>query len=666
MMLFLADLEHSRAFAPHIIDVPQLNAKVSDSILDRIDRVRRGGPRAASASLLVLGPAGAGKTHLFERMRRKAGQGATFVHLRPELGIEPSLRHVLLTVVDAMKQPVADQEYTQLDVVVGSSLARIDGDNPKFPIAFLDKARAMTPLEREQLLERALDRFEQEEPAIDGAWLELLLGSPFLKGAERRAALSWLSGREPSELELRRLGRSEAMANASIKPALRALSTVAAYKAPLVIVFDQLENLVEADGRTDRVHGHARVFAELHDEVSGLVLVQMALDGEWIQRIRPELAASERSRLESQMLQVELPTAEEREELLRAWLERMPPPARPTPFPAPFSRNDWQALCVLPGVTPRMLFVAARKALAGEAPFPNPLPESEQREEIDDVLQRHWLEGLKEAHAELERAAGEKRGIDPTRLTAAIRALLLLTPGTSVTVTPSARAGCETLRFQRGEARALVYVVQGTHARSVAAALLQAAISAESEPTIVVREQALSPPSTWKLANEILERLRAMPEATLLEPGRFELARALALHDLFSDARSEDLAGPDGRPVPEEVVRAWARWVLEPALFALALGEQSLAQAKEAARASAPEPVREQQRKSAPVVPPPSEGVTIDVLRKLRLASLERVFAEVRRRDPSRSRARVLAELRAHPGVRALGRSLVHLPSEAS
>jgi hypothetical protein len=50
---------------------------------------------------------------------------------------------------------------------------------------------------------------------------------------------------------------------------------------------------------------------------------------------------------------------------------------------------------------------------------------------------------------------------------------------------------------------------------------------------------------------------------------------------------------------------------------------------------------------------------------ELRLASVERVVAEARRRDPNASRARVLAELRADPAVRWFGRTVVHLPQEA-
>lgn len=671
MMMSLSELEHARAFAPQIVDVPSLNAKVSDAILECIQHVRQSGARAGALSLLVLGPAGAGKTHLFERTRRRAGQGATLVHLRPEIGIEPSLRHVLLTVVDAMKQPVADQEFSQLDVVVGAALARVEGDHPKFPIAYLEKARAMSEIEREPLIERALDRFEREEPGIDGGWLELLLTTPFMSSSQRRAALTWLSGREPSEIELRRIGRTEGMTSAMLRPALRALSTVAAPKAPLVIVFDQLENLVDADGRAQRIHSHARVFSELHDDVRGLVLVQMALDGEWIERIRPELGASERSRLESRVLQVELPNAQQRDELLLAWLERLPPSSPRAPFPAPFTPEDWDDFRALPGTTPRMLFAAARKALAGEAPFPRTHADRDRREEIDDVLQRHWQEALKDAHKELERAAAEKRGVDPTRLLSAIRALLLLTPGTKLAVVPSERPGCEVLRFERQDEETLVYVVQGTHARSVAASLLQAVTAAETTRTIVVREQALAPPPTWKVVSELLDRLRRVPRATVLEPGRSELARALALHDLFSDARSEDLAGPDGRPVDEEVVRAWARWVLLPEAFALALSDEALAQAKENAALEIAEPPRRSSRGNLeePLDPaefgPRATDTALRVLAELRFASVSRLLLEVQKLDPDATRAQVVKELRKHPAVRALHGTLYHLPARS-
>jgi hypothetical protein len=157
--------------------------------------------------------------------------------------------------------------------------------------------------------------------------------------------------------------------------------------------------------------------------------------------------------------------------------------------------------------------------------------------------------------------------------------------------------------------------------------------------------------------------------------GRPELARALALHDLVADARSQDLAGPDGSPIPEATVHAWVQRSLEPASFALALGDASLDQANAASAPASPPPAAPTtpQQASAPRQPPTVKSASSEVpggpaarvLRELRLASFERVVAEVQRREPSASRARVHAELRANPRVHWFGRTIVHLPAEA-
>lgn len=674
-----SDIEHARAFSPSFVDVTSLNARVSDAVLAEVTRVSAGGAHASSAAVLVLGPAGAGKTHLFERLRRKLGMGATFVHIRPEIGIESTLSYVLLTVVDALKQPVVDTERSQLDLVVSSALAKLGGKNPKFPTAFLDNLRAMSPEDRAALIERAVDQLEQEDQRIDTSWLELFLHVPFLGSSQRRAALAWLSGREPSELELQRLGRKEALPSAQAKPALRALATLAAQAAPLVIVFDQLENLVETDDRTDRIHAHARVFAELFDEVSRLVLVQMALDGEWETRIAPRLGPSERSRLEARVVRVELPTPEQREELLYRWLEKLPEADRPGPFPAPFKPEDWQRLRTQPGVTPRMLLVAARRALEGEPPFAEPASPSEARaearEETDDVLAAAWQQARQNAQAELALALGEKRGVDVERMAAALRLLLLSVPDTSVTLA-AARGSRETLRFSRDGRETLVFIVQSTNGRAVATALSHAVSAAESGKQVcVVREQALALPPTWKVACERHEQLKRT--SRVVEVGRPELARALALHDLLADARSQDLAARDGQPLSEATVRDWIERQLRPAEFQLSLAAaaKDSGERRQAAPDVTAQAARSGARKPRAAVggghpaAPSGRGTEVTqpcsetILRELRLASVERVVAEVQRREPRASRARVLAELRANPAVRWFGRTVVHLPS---
>src|ERR1700727_953265 len=97
------DRTHASPWTSHLIDLPDLNARTSNTVAAAIERVRESarGDRTeiASESILVLGPAGAGKTHLFVRLRKKVGPRAVFVHLRPLLGTPMTPRYVMGEIV---------------------------------------------------------------------------------------------------------------------------------------------------------------------------------------------------------------------------------------------------------------------------------------------------------------------------------------------------------------------------------------------------------------------------------------------------------------------------------------------------------------------------------------------------------------------------------------
>lgn len=88
---------HADPWARAFFDLPSLNQSASDAIVSAISRVRSAAREERvefrSSSLLLLGSAGAGKTHLFARLRRNLGPRAVFVYLRPLVGTEmPTLR----------------------------------------------------------------------------------------------------------------------------------------------------------------------------------------------------------------------------------------------------------------------------------------------------------------------------------------------------------------------------------------------------------------------------------------------------------------------------------------------------------------------------------------------------------------------------------------------
>ena len=90
---------HADPWAKQFVDLARLNAGASDAIGEAIahvrERAREDLAELRARSILVLGPAGAGKTHLFARLRKKLGPCAIFVHLRPLLGAEMTPRYVV-------------------------------------------------------------------------------------------------------------------------------------------------------------------------------------------------------------------------------------------------------------------------------------------------------------------------------------------------------------------------------------------------------------------------------------------------------------------------------------------------------------------------------------------------------------------------------------------
>ncbi|MBI2896579.1 MAG: hypothetical protein HYY06_23675 [Deltaproteobacteria bacterium] len=645
------DHEHADAWTSDLVDVESLNSLATSALLDAIDLVRdeaAGGPDVLFArSYLVLGPAGSGKTHLFARLRRRCGTRAAFVLLRPEIAAEPSPRLVLAACMDALQRKAIGSSDRQIDLVVGAMHALVTGPGLRFAKASLDDLRGAGVADREVLVGAALEWFEEAFPEVELGWLERFLRLPFLAPADRRAALAWLSGREPDAGQLERLRLKEPLPEASVLPALRTLAILAAHTTPIVLVFDQLENLVDDDGGTGRIHAHARLVCELHDTVRGLVLVQMALDAEWDRRIGPALSDSEKSRLQARLLPLELPTPDQRAALRDAWVARLSDAER-RPMPWPFAAGEWEAWRTDRGVTPRMLMIACREALtrSGEVGDRREAPP----DEVDDRLEELWLGCLAAARAEMERAESDGRGLDAERLASGLCVAFRLLPGVQVR-TPGGRG--HGLRLETGAGALSVFVVQEAHWRSAAATLERAAQATRSGPVLAVREAARSFPPTWRKVSTCLESFRLQPGAHWLELAPAEVARLVGLKELLASARSQDLAGRDGRPIPEEVVRSWA---------SRALGIEDWSSVAAALGRALPEPERPPRSVPSPSPRPVPAGVALEVLGALRLASVDRVVREARRRDPELTRRKVVDELRGLGArVRWFGSAIVWL-----
>lgn len=672
------DFEHADPWSSDLIDVESLNAHVSDLIVSRVAAVsetaRLGPDRLRTTSLLALGPAGSGKTHLFVRIRRKCGPRAAFVMLRPELGVDATPRHVLNALIDALGRPASDTTDRQLDVVVGSMLASFSGE--RGPHVLLEHYRDGPIANREELIARGLDEVERHYPEVFMPYLEQLLRTPFLEPVNRRASMHWLSGREPSEANLARIGLPAGLGDSDILPALRTLGIVASYGAPIVLVFDQLENLFDPDSGSNRIHSYAHLVSELFDGVRGLVIVQLALEAEWRARIRPLLSDAQRSRLESTLVEMSMPSAEQREELVRAWVSRLPEAERVRPFPWPFSKAQLADWCSAEGMTPRRLMIACREALlAGPtAETVEPAPSSSRglasAVEVEDAnpdrLEQLWQEELMTARHTRRETAADQRGLDGDQIVAGLLAAFRFVTGASAQ--PKRVKNTPTLVVDSQNGSTEIWVTQQLHPRSVAASVQHASEAAAKRRVVVVRERSLPFPPTWRRVEEHARALReAGGEIIWLDPE--EAAQLLAIHDFLASARSQDLTQVDGRPIELARVEDWLRasadvgsWPLFGRILGAATVDETSAEVERIVAEADSQP---------PPPPKPTlvreDGAALGVLRRLRVASVERVIREALRENGGLGRADVVSELHAAgPRVRWFGRMLVALSEVAS
>jgi hypothetical protein len=710
-----------------LIDVPSLNQDASALIVARVEAVReacRGGGAAAmqSTSILLMGTAGAGKTHLFDRLRRQLTRRVVLVLCRSDAGASGSPRVVLISAIEALQRRPPGTQHRQSDVMAGALLAQMAGRDPDWPLRFIKELAAAPAAQRDDVIEDAIEAVCDRHPEVWPAYLRRLLRLPFSARLERQAMVQWLAGREPSEAEAAALGEREGIAEPL--RALQTLGVVASFGSPMVIFFDQLENLVQADGQTDRIRDYASLLASLRDTVRGLVIVQMALDTEWQQRIRPCLMASERDRAEEHRRLLRLPTPAECRELVRLRLERLPADERRGEFPWPFGEEQLAALCAA-GMTPRQLVQSCYELLSSGsdvqpagAPAPGgPQPAGEgpeaalaaladaEPERRDDALAEHWGQFLKEARGRLDEASAEDRGIDATELAQGLEASLGLIDGVRVAQAEPLHNAPSLLVRGRGRAVRLV-LLQHRAPQSLVAVLRRAAELRTHEQLVLLREASLSLPLSWTAARQLLATLLDSGRP-LVEVAREDVARVLGAGRLRSAAISRDLSSADGSPIDRDEALAWARralgceqWEIIQAILAAPAASAAPAApaapaASAASAASAPAPAMaapapalasspastapaEQQtaqpaRASAPArrgarrAPEQSadisRGKTGDpeleaLLVRLRVASVERLVRELRAGRPGLTRQAMAQALKGQR-VEWLGRSLV-------
>jgi hypothetical protein len=429
------------------------------------------------------------------------------------------------------------------------------------------------------------------------------------------------------------------MDEAEIVPALRTLAAVASLGAPIVLVFDQLENLMDGDEAKSRLLAYGNLAAELVDSARGVVLVHMAIDTEWKTALEPSLGSSQRSRIAMRTKLLTLPTSSEREELLRLWAARAPHPL--APFPWPFGERRVSRLCAAPGMTPRMMLVECRAAIedgctdepAPSAPLvvdrarPPAVPDNGEGER--DALAVEWGRQLDDARRALDEMVQEGHCADPARIADGFAIASGFAP--PLTVDIKLREPAQ-LTWQTAAGAVRMALLHQNHPRSLGIALGKLAALADKGPVIALRERAHELPPTWRDTLAKRAALLAKKQARWVPFEREDAARLLALASLLGAARSGDVTDLMGRRMAVETVRSWVVDALDVPSWSIL-------------KAVTEPPDGEAQDSVDAIATAPRPGAAMAVLFRLRVASLDRLLREVARVDRLSTRSSVLGEI---------------------
>ncbi len=575
-------------FLGNIVDDPWRTASVSVStihqaVFDRcweaVEFVRE---RSQSASVLIHGEPGSGKTHLLSRLRERAAEDNAkpsleenrHVFISVRLTTSPSRiwRHVRQCFVDDLLR-LSPNNLTQLEQAIATRLAKEipqEGDMALCWDYMLEEDQA-------QRLQKFLGDWIMEANG-SSALLRVLLR--LLHGQNRIAARAWLRGEMLPESDLESLGLPKAQDDDEMdvspeneaKEVVLALCRLIGPGAPIIFCFDQVEGLQHVSDDNAGLLQFGQLVSVLHDETHHAVLIS-CVQSSYLEKVRKFIPQADQARLQSYISKSLDPLLEaDATQLVAARLASLLELASHRPTSAdplwPLSATDIQKIVGDKGCTPRALislcanrFIELQGGTVEEKP-------------VEDFLPEIWEQRIN---------AAQKNKPDQTESILADALPLLLS---------LAEFGQKWKVEQDPNLRDVNFVLQGpdgeqvgvsfcTHANMISLSghlrrLLEGGDWKKFPRRILLRDVRTPISKNATLVQQRLEKLQE--EGAIFSRPNAEVIAALdALRRLIADADSGDLA-VDGKTVDSLTLQNWLKENLAKSLQEFAdvlIGEKS-------------------------------------------------------------------------------------------
>lgn len=554
------------------IDVAEIQSDIFGECLQSIDYVRQ---QRRSAGLLIHGAAGAGKTHLLRRLRRRLTLQAPtatdrdeclFVWVRLQASPRMIWRHVRRTLVEDWFRPVRGQS-TQFERILFHRLAELrvaDGDlEPWFEYMLETDPAAL-----EALLDRvADDLFLDRNTTI--AFKHLAFGR------HRRDLRAWLGGDSLPEEALARLGLSQDEGTDEdreheARRVVLMLCRLAGNGLPIVLSLDQVEALQTSVGDGDGLFAFGQLASTLHDETTNTLLIS-CVQSSFATELKEKSRGADYDRMTSLGTRsLATLTRSQAEKLIAGRLTLVDGQVqRPPDADAlwPLHAFDFQRLADRNELTPRRLLAACADRFENwqtgtpstlqesETPMAQASPSSQPSvgQPLEVFLDEEWKSRVENAVA----ASLPERTEDIVRHGLPQLVGLIAPHWKSVR---DERLPDVSLVFDGPQGRTGVSVCTQANMNSIAARFKRLASQFTSDrlaKLVIVRDARLPLSKNAKVASQGLAQLEK--QGAVISEHSSEVFAALdALRALLSEAKSGDLAR-DGQTVSPQSVEEWLK-----------------------------------------------------------------------------------------------------------
>ncbi len=295
-------------------DVKSINRQAFDSLLRLVTSLKK----TPNVGALVLGEAGIGKTHLIKRLVTSKEADLIFVYVHPmkdhRTMMSSLLQTVLTNLISSIPSPSGSGSGTQMDLlvahVVAAAFEEYIGENPQDGGAPFLKTIQKAPLnilhfksspKWQDVLKNTV-AFLARRVSLIGPQSKNTLRVLFqyLDKSKKDSVITYLSGFMPDDEEAETLGLTVKEADLTIQgqeqralEILRTIGKLLHYYRPMVICFDQLENLKTRE----LVGSFGTLINELVNEIDNVLPIAFVRPESWENTFQRELDDSARGRL---------------------------------------------------------------------------------------------------------------------------------------------------------------------------------------------------------------------------------------------------------------------------------------------------------------------------------------------------------------------------------